>query len=70
MMSQPGWQVVAIHKLANILRRKGSEVMKFGQSIEHNMRNIFLEKSFTKCAGEIIPRHLSKKSKLNISLDQ
>ena len=44
--------------------------MKFGQLIEYNMRNIFVEKSYTKCAGETIPRHLSKKSKLSISLDQ
>ena len=34
------------------------------------MRNIFVEKSYTKCAGETIPRPLSKKSKLSISLDQ
>ena len=44
--------------------------MKFGQLIEHNMRNIFVEKSYTKYAGEIIPRPLSKISKLSISLDQ
>ena len=43
--------------------------MKFGQLIEYN-RNIFVEKSYTKCAGETIPRPLSKKSKLSISLDQ
>ena len=34
--------------------------MKFDQLIEHNMRKIFVEKSYTKCAGEIIPRSLSK----------
>ena len=44
--------------------------MKFGQLIEYNMRNIFAGKSNTKCAGEIIPRALSKKSNLSISLDQ
>ena len=44
--------------------------MKFSQLIEYNMRNIFVEKSYTKCAGETIPRRLSKKSKLSISLDQ
>ena len=44
--------------------------MKFGQLIEHNMRNIFVEKSYTKCGGETIPRSFSKKSKLSISLDQ
>ena len=44
--------------------------MKFGQLIEYNMRNIFAEKSYTKCAGETIPRPLSKISKLSISLDR
>ena len=44
--------------------------MKFGQLIEYNMKNIFFQKSYTKCAGETIPRSLSKKSKLSISLDQ
>ena len=44
--------------------------MKFGQLIEYNLRNIFLEKSYTKCGGETIPRPFSKKSKLSISLDQ
>ena len=44
--------------------------MKFGQLIEYNMKNIFVEKSYTKCVGETIPRPLSKKSKLSISLGQ
>ena len=43
--------------------------MKFGQLIEYNM-NIFVEKSYTKCAGETIPRPLSKTSKLSLSLDR
>ena len=34
------------------------------------MRNIFLEKSYTKYGGETIPRPYFKKSKLSISLDQ
>ena len=44
--------------------------MKFGELIEHNMRNIFLEKSYTKSGGDTVPRPFSKKSKLSISLDQ
>ena len=44
--------------------------MKFGQLIEYNMKNIFVEKSYSKCAGETIPRPLSKKSKLSLSLDR
>ena len=42
--------------------------MKFGQLIEYNMRNIFVEKSYTKFARETIPRPLSKKLKLSISM--
>ena len=34
------------------------------------MRNIFLEKSYTKCGGETTPRPFSKKTKLSISRDQ
>ena len=44
--------------------------MKFGQLIEHNIRNTFLEKSCTKYSGETIPRPFSKKPKLTIPLDQ
>ena len=44
--------------------------MKFGQLIECNMRNIFLEKSFTKCGGETSPRAFYEKLKLSISVDQ
>ena len=44
--------------------------MKFGQLIEYNMSNIFVEKSYAKYARETISRPLSKKSKLSISLDQ
>ena len=44
--------------------------MKFGQLIEYNMRNIFIEKSYTKYARETISGPLSEKTKLSISLDQ
>ena len=44
--------------------------MKFGQLKKYNMRNTFVEKSYTKHAGETIPRPLFKKSKLSRSLDQ
>ena len=42
--------------------------MKFGQLIEYNMRNIFLEKSYTICGGEIHNPFL--KNQNFISLDQ
>ena len=44
--------------------------MTFGQLIECNMRNILLEKSYTKCDGETSSRPFSEKLKLSISLDQ
>ena len=44
--------------------------MKFAQTIEYNMRDIFLEKSYTKCGRETISRPFTKNSKLSISLDQ
>ena len=44
--------------------------MKFGQLVEYNMRNIFVEKSYTKYSGETIPKPLCKKPKLTKSLDQ
>ena len=46
MTSQPGYQTTAVHVLANISRSKGNQTMKFGQLIEHNMRNIFIGKSY------------------------
>ena len=42
----------------------------FGLLIECIMRNIFLEKSFTKCDWETSPRPISVKLKLSTSLDQ
>ena len=38
---------------------------KFPEIPEYNLRNIFLEKSYTKCGGETIPRPFYKKSKLS-----
>ena len=56
--------------MPNISRSKSNQAMKFGQLIEYNMRNSFLEKSFMKYGGETITRPFSQKSKLYISLDQ
>ena len=60
MTSQPGKQTVAIHVLPNMSSRKDNWTVKFGQLIEYNMRNIFLEKLCSKCGGETIPRPFSK----------
>ena len=70
MTSQPGSQAIVIHILPNISRSKGNQTMKFGQLIECNMRNIFLEKSYKKCGEETSPRPFSEKLKLSTSLDQ
>ena len=63
------WKTILIYLLPNISRSKGNQTMKFGLSIEYNMRNNFLGKWCTKCGGEIIPLYFLKKSKLIISLD-
>ena len=60
MTSQPGQQTIAIHILPNISGSKGNQATKFSQSIQHNMRNIFLEKSYTKCGEDNIPRPFLK----------
>ena len=70
MTSKPGQQTTVIHILPNISRSKGNQIMKFGHLIECNMRNVFLEKSFTKCGGETSSRPFSEKLKTSISLDQ
>ena len=56
--------------MSNILRSKGNQTMKFGRSIECNMRNIFLEKLCAKYGGETSPRSFSEKLKLSISSTQ
>ena len=44
MTSQPGLQTIAIHILLNISQSKGNQKMKFGQLIEYNKKNIYLQK--------------------------
>ena len=53
-----------------ISQSKDKQEMKLDQLIKHNARNIFFEKSYTKCDRDTIPRLFSKKSKLSISVDQ
>ena len=45
MTLQPEKQTIAIHILLNISRSKDNQIIKFGQLIGYNMKNIFLEKS-------------------------
>ena len=70
MTSQSGLQTIAIHIFRNISQSKGNQTMKFGQLMEYNKRNIFLQKMCRKCGGETIPRPFFEKSNLSISLDQ
>ena len=67
---QLGKKTIAIHTLPNISRIEGNQTMKFGQLIEYDMRNTFLEKSYGKYDRETILRPFSKNPKLSISLDQ
>ena len=48
MLSARKKKINAIHILANISRSKGIQIMKFSQLIEYNVRDIFLEKPYTK----------------------
>ena len=61
MKSQSGNQAIAIYILPIISRSTDNQTMKFGQLIECNMRNIFLEKPCRKCSRETSARPFSKK---------
>ena len=41
--SQPGSQAIAIHILPDFSQSKGNQIIKFGQLIEYNNRNIFFK---------------------------
>ena len=64
MASSDGKQILTIHILPNISRTKGNQTMKFGQLIELNVKNIYLEKLCTKYDGKIIYRSVFKKIKI------
>ena len=61
LTSQAEQKTAATHIEPNIPRNKGNQAMKFGQLIEYNIRNIFLEKSYSKCGGEASHRPFYKK---------
>ena len=48
MMSQTRKQTITVHILTNISRNKGNQIMKFGQLIEYNVRNIIFLKIMQK----------------------
>ena len=44
MTSKPGLETITIHISHNISQSKGNQTLKFGQVIEYNNGNIFLNK--------------------------
>ena len=70
MTLQPSQQAIAIHILTKFSSSTGNQATQFGQIIEYNIKNIFIQKSYSKCCGEAIPRTFSKKLNLSISLNQ
>ena len=55
--------------IAQYLRIKGNQTVEFGQLIELNIRNVFLETLYTKCGRETCSRPFYKNAKLSISVD-
>ena len=45
MTARPGKQTITMHIASIISRNKGNQTVKFGQLIEYNIRNIFLDVS-------------------------
>ena len=43
MTSEPGEQAITIHLLVSISQSKGNQTVKFGQLIDYNKLNIFLQ---------------------------
>ena len=56
--------------ISRYLKKKRQSNNEIFQLIESNMRNIFLEKLYTKCGGKTSTRSYFKKSKLKTSLDR
>ena len=54
--------------MTDISKSKDNKAVKYDQVLEYNMRNIFPEKSYTKCGGDTFRGPFSKKLKLRISL--
>ena len=42
MILQPAKRTITMHILRNIFRSQSSQIVKFVQLVEHNVRNIFL----------------------------
>ena len=70
MTSKPGKQTITIHISSNISRSKLQSDNEIRSVNERHHETHFLEKSYTKCGRETIPRPFFKKSELSIFLDQ
>ena len=71
MRSKTGTQIITIHILSNNSKIKDNQAMKFGQFIEYKLKNIVLQKPYTKCVTETSTRPFYIKSKLRVlSLDK
>ena len=66
MPSQPGQQTIALHILSNISQSKSNQVMKFGELIEYNKRNIFVQKACKKWGRETSSRSLFIKALFDV----
>ena len=58
MTSQPGYEIITKHIFLNISRMKRYQTIKFGQLIDCNKRNIFLQKSYRKLGSNTSSRPL------------
>ena len=54
MTSQPGKQRIVVHIFPIISRSKVSQIMKFGQLIEYNKRNMFFRNRAENVAGGLV----------------
>ena len=59
MTSQTGTQITAIWILPNIWRHKGNQTMKFGQVMEHNIKNRFLQNHLETKTRRLFPEPFS-----------
>ena len=55
MTSQTGKQIITIHILPYISRSKDNQVIKFGQLLEYNGRNIFFKNFAENETGRLVP---------------
>ena len=55
MASKTRRQIITIHILHNISRSKGTQAMKFGQSIRYSARNIFLKNQAYSEVWRLVP---------------